>query len=134
MKVSLVIVLLCAILLIWVMVYPVFVHAQFLPPMSPFFPYPPFYINPFPFYPFGYFGFPVVPRIAASPILMEPSLRFANAAVTITVPSVTIATPPLTAIVNLIDPAVLASNIAILTTNFPLLYDALIATFQLPII
>ncbi|MGA1843925.1 MAG: hypothetical protein ACMUIS_05125 [bacterium] len=134
MKVSLMLFLICTIMLMWVTVYPTLVHAQFLPPLSPFFPYPFFYVNPFPFYPVGYFGFPVVPRIAASPILVEPSLRFANAPVTITLPSVTITTPPLTAIVNLLDPAVLASNIAVLTTNFPLLYDALITTFQLPVI
>jgi hypothetical protein len=134
MKVSLMLFMLCAILCVQVMIYPVVAHAQFLPPLSPFFPYSPFYINPLSFYPIGYFGFPLYPRIAASPVLVEPFLRFARAPVTLTVPSVTITTPPLTAIVNLLDPAVLASNIAILTTNFPLLVDTLITTFQLPVI
>jgi hypothetical protein len=34
----------------------------------------------------------------------------------------------------LLDPTLLASNIAVLTTNFPLVFDLLVTTFQLPII
>ncbi|MGA1790906.1 MAG: hypothetical protein ACMUIM_05440 [bacterium] len=113
-----------------------FAQAQYYNPWSArIFPlYPWFYANPFPLYPVGYFGLPVLPPLAASPYLVEPSLRFANAPVTLTIPTVSTTTPPLTAIINLLDPTVFASNVAVLTTNFPLVFDLLVTTFQLPLI
>ena len=95
---------------------------------------PWYYINPFPFYPMGYLGFPVLPPLAVTPYLVEPRLRIANAPLTVTIPTVNTTTPPLTAIFNLLDPALLASNIAVLTTNFPTVFDLLVTTFQLPLI
>jgi hypothetical protein len=113
-----------------------FAQAQYFYPWSPgILPFSPwFYTNPFFLYPVRAFGPPVLPGIAPLPILIEPSLRVANAPVTLAIPSVTVTTPPLTAIINLLDPALLASNIAILTTNFPTVFDLLVTTFQLPIL
>ena len=100
--------------------------------------YPPFcplfYVGRFNIFTGGYLGLPVFPpMISVSPFLVEPRLRAANAPATLTIPTVTTTTAPLTALLNLIDPAVLASNIAVLTTNYPLVYDLLVATFLLPI-
>ncbi len=118
------------------MLSPVSVQAQFGRPWVPAFPpfNPWYYANPFLFYPMGYFGFPVLPPLAVTPYLVEPGLRIANAPVTLTIPTVSTITPPLTAIFNLLDPTLLSSNIAVLTTNFPLVFDLLVTTFQLPLL
>jgi hypothetical protein len=113
-----------------------FAQAQFFypwsPAISPFYPW--FYTNPFSLFPARAFGLPVIPGFAPLPILIEPSLRIANAPVTIAIPAVTVTTPPLTAILDLLDPGLLASNVAVLTTNFPTVFDLLVTTFQLPVI
>lgn len=102
--------------------------------LMPFFPQ--WIINPFflpPVYTGRYFGMSRLPMPISSPFIVEPILRMANIPPIPTIPAVTITTAPLTAILNLIDPALLASNIAILTTNFPLVFNLLVTTFQLPI-
>lgn len=118
---------------------PVYGQAQFWGPwalgFSPFYPW--YYRTPFPLYHLGYlgpFGLPVLSPRTASPYLIEPGLRLANAPVTLSIPTVSTTTPPLTAILNLLDPAVLASNIAVLSANFPLVFDLLVTTFQLPLL
>jgi len=108
------------------------IYRPWVPISYPFYPW--FYTGPFPFYPAGYFGLPMFPAPVPSPLLIEPSLRIANAPVTLTVPTFTTTTPPLTAILNLLDPAILASNIAVLTNSFPLVFDLLVTTFQLPLL
>jgi hypothetical protein len=65
--------------------------------------------------------------------MAEPGLRMARTPLTVTIPPPTTTPAPLTSIFNLIDPSLLASGIAVLTTNYPLIYDALVTTFSLPI-
>ena len=113
------------------------VHAQYLNPWSPIFlPFPPWIgmgqIGPYPAYP-NYLGAVFLPMPVYSPLLIEPVVRISNAPVTLTIPTVTTTLPPLTAILNLLDPTLLASNITSFTSTYPLVYDLLIATYQLPI-
>lgn len=91
-----------------------------------------FQIGPYPYSP-NNFGVAFLPMPLYSPLLIEPVVRISNAPVTLTIPTVTTTLPPLTAILNLLDPALLASGIAILTSTYPLVYDLLVATYQLPI-
>ena len=73
------------------------------------------------------------PMPISSPLLIEPMLRRANAPVTLAVPTVTVTTAPLTAILGFIDPTLLANNIAVLTSIVnPTIFNLLITTFQLP--
>ena len=115
---------------------PVSCEAQFFNPwvplFSPFYPYS--YVNPYPFYPIGFRSLPFLPVVTAPPLMVEPNFRIANAPVTLAIPTVSTTTAPITAILNLLDPAILASNIAVLTTNFPTVFDLLVTTFQLPLI
>lgn len=73
----------------------------------------------------------VLPQLFA--IQAEPGLRMARTPVTVSIPPVSTTPVPLTSILNLIDPSLLASGIAVLTTNYPLLYNTLVTTFNLPI-
>ena len=124
---------------------PIYVDAQFgafpfwtqftMPLFSPFAPMAgmPLFMNPYSIYPAGHFGLPGLPMPITSPFLMAPVLRMANAPVTLSITTVDTTTAPLTAIFDLIDPAFLASGISYLTTNYPLVFDLLVTTFQLPI-
>ena len=93
----------------------------------------PKYMNPFPIYPRGYYGTPFPPLTLYSPVMAEPVFRIANAPLTLALPAATTTSPPLTAILNVIDTSLLAGNIAYLTGNYPLIYDLLVTTFSLPI-
>ena len=75
--------------------------------------------------------FVMPPRPFSIPV--QPGLRTARTAVTVSIPPLTSTAAPLTSILNLIDSSLLAGGIAVLTTNYPLLYDALVTTFNLPI-
>ena len=124
----------CMVVAVWILCAAP-LQAQYFPPWAPVYSaiYPWYYFNPFPLYPVGFYGVPVPPVVVTPPFLVEPGFRIANAPVTLTIPTVSTTAAPLTAILNLLDPAVLASNIGVLTTNFPLVFDLLVTTFQLPI-
>ena len=131
------IIVLMAVLILWMCIcYPINGFAQYFRPWAPIsLPFYPWcYMSPFPVYPGAFFGRPMFPVPVPSPILVEPRIRIANAPVTLTAPTFATTTPPLTAILNLIDPALLASNIAVLTNNFPTVFDLLVTTFQLPLL
>lgn len=105
------------------------------------FPFSPFIVpwslmGPLPVFFFGFSAIPLpaYPSAVTFPVIVEPRVRVAMAATTIPIPTVTITAAPLTSIINLLDPSVLASNIAVLTTNFPLVYNLLVTTYQLPIL
>ena len=91
------------------------------------------FINPYPLYARGYRGLLFPPVFPASPVMVEPTFRAANTPTPITIPTVTTAAP-LTGILNLIDPALLASGIAVLTNNYPTIFNALVTTFNLPLL
>lgn len=107
-----------------------FQQAPFFPVFSPW-SMDPVFLNPI--FPGRPFAMPYFPTPVSSPFLVEPMLRRRNAPVTLTVPTVAITTAPLTAILDLINPTLLASNIAILTSIVnPTVLNLLITTFQLP--
>ncbi|MBN2372501.1 hypothetical protein JXL19_01765 [bacterium] len=91
------------------------------------------FMNPYPVYTAGFPVLPGFPLPAVSPFHAAPVMRVARAAVTLSIPTVATTAAPLTSILNLIDPALLASSIAYLTTTYPLVFDLLVTTFQLPI-
>ena len=91
----------------------------------------PVLINPL--YSGRFYRTPFSPIPLSAPVLMEPGLRIANAPLTLSLPTVTVSSPPLTAILNVIDTSLLAGNISFLTSNYPLIYDLLITTYNLPI-
>lgn len=111
-------------------------HAQYIMPFNPIIS-PWMIMPPLPFfYPFMspcFGGFLAPFPVISSPLLIQPSMRMAMAPVTITIPTVTTTTPPLTAILNVIDPTLLASSINFLTANFPLVFNLVVTTFQLPL-
>ena len=144
MKPILIISLMVFLLISFLFLYPVSAKAQYFgynpfwtfqqTPLLPIFPpwsIESVFLNPI--FPGRPFAMPLFPSPISSPLLVEPMLRRGNAPVTLTVPTVTITTAPLTAILGLIGPNLLASNIAILTSIVnPTVFNLLITTFQLP--
>lgn len=107
-----------------------FQQAPFLP-VFPLWSMEPVFLNPM--FPGTPLAMPLFSSPISSPLLVEPMLRRGNAPVTLTVPTVTITTAPLTAILGLINPNLLASNIATLTSIVnPTVFNLLVTTFQLP--
>ncbi len=106
-------------------------QAPFFPVFSPW-SMEPVFLNPI-LFPGRSFAMPFYPRPISSPLLVAPMLRRGNAPITLTIPTVTITTAPLTAILGFINPTLLANNIAILTSIVnPTVLNLLITTFQLP--
>ena len=107
-----------------------FQQAPFFPGFSPW-SMESFFLNPI--FPGRSFAIPLFPMPITSPLIVEPMLRRGNAPVTLTVPTVTVTTAPLTAILGFLDPTLLASNVAILNSIVnPTVLNLLITTFQLP--
>jgi len=50
------------------------------------------------------------------------------------IPSVTVTTAPLTAVLSLVNPSLLASSIAVFTNFNPTAFNLIVTTFQMPII
>lgn len=147
MRPILIIILMGFLIMATITVYPALSEAQFfeldllwrfqpfpLPPYLPPWGGGPIFGFPFSGYTRGYYVLPLLPIPSSMPLLVEPSLRIANAPLTLAIPTnLTTTSPPLTAILNLLDTGLLASNIAILNNNFPAVFNALVTTFNLPL-